>query len=227
MRKYNPEKYIKLVENTNNPLLKQFMEDEKQFVLNINDLQSKTIIDLGAGHGRAINFIKNNFFSYYGIEINEEMYSYLKSNESQYSGVKTINGDITCLRKILEEYEINFDNVLFLLLQNTIGTIEGETQHLLNELRHIMSNNNSELVISFFKSNKLPTLGFEMFCELEEMVGIADKQLCDFSNGIFRSQLGYEAKWWNSIEIKSVLNQIGVKTFSKIDREAYCIYHLK
>ena len=55
---WNPEKYKQLVEQTQNPFLREFEDVEKDYLENkITNSRNKTFIDVGSGHGRALPFI--------------------------------------------------------------------------------------------------------------------------------------------------------------------------
>ena len=55
---WDPEKYKKLVEETQEPFLREFEDVEKDYLENkIENPQDKTFVDVGAGGGRALPFI--------------------------------------------------------------------------------------------------------------------------------------------------------------------------
>jgi len=226
MRNYDPDLYIDLIENSNSQLLINFMEDEKKIISGIKNRSRKNVIDLGAGYGRALSFLKNNYSYYYGIEINESMYNYLNKETQKYKNTQAIHADFSDLNDIITKNKINPNNTVFLLIQNTIGTIEGHHLNILDELKNILCNNSSELIISFFKSTKLSSLGLEMFSGIEAMVGRFDYKSSDLKNGIFKTNTGYEAKWWSNHEINNIIQSFGLNNCKKIYREAYCIFHL-
>ena len=52
---WSPQKYIELVENTNNPLLQEYQKVELEYVTSkIQSPETKTFIDVGAGYGRVL-----------------------------------------------------------------------------------------------------------------------------------------------------------------------------
>lgn len=58
---WSVDKYIKFVENTQNPTLRDYEDKELDYILKISDLSSKTIIDVGAGYGRVLPYITPHF----------------------------------------------------------------------------------------------------------------------------------------------------------------------
>ena len=54
MRKYTAEKYINLVENTDDDILQSYMKAEIDVLSKVKDSKKKTFIDLGAGYGRVL-----------------------------------------------------------------------------------------------------------------------------------------------------------------------------
>ena len=227
MRKYSAEKYIELVEKSYLPLLKELIETEATLINNIDNLNEKSVIDLGAGYGRIIPVIASNYKSYCGIEINKQMFSELEKRCNKIENCTAIHGDMTNLTSYVDAIQIKEENCLFLLLQNTIGTIEGDLTTLLSQIRIVLENIKNSIVISFFKSSKISTSGLELFAAISDMVGQADLKKCDFDNGFFRSNTGYEAKWWSESEIKMIIKKLSAKVISKIESDAFIIYHLK
>jgi len=226
MRNYDPKKYIKLVENSDFPLLRKFMKDELDF-LNRQIEHKNSIIDLGSGYGRIIPYVKEICNEYWGVEINKLMYNELERRALKTSNIKTINGDITNLGEIISTNNVPKDDSLYLLLQNTIGTIEGDRYSLLKELRILLKYKSAELVISFFKSSYLKTIGLEMFKSISDMVGEPDFSKCDFENGLFVSNTDYVAKWWSDEEIFEIIDLLNAKVVSYKEDDEYIIFRLK
>lgn len=54
---WSVEKYISAVENTQNPILKEYEQTEIDYISSIPDLSKKTVIDVGAGYGRVLPHI--------------------------------------------------------------------------------------------------------------------------------------------------------------------------
>lgn len=226
MRNYTPQQYIELVSKSNLPFLQNYMESEINFLTNICKDERKDLIDLGAGYGRILPSIITHVNFYYGIEINDAMFNELKKRTVKYTNSTAIKGDFTELRNILKNRNVKIGNTRFVLLQNTLGVIEGNLSDLLTELKYTLSGY-SELIISIFKSEKLINYGLEMFTSLLSMVGEPDIEYCDFSKGLFRSKTGYEAKWWSEEEIRNIIKYLNVSIVSKVETEIYAIYQLK
>ena len=52
---WSPQKYIELVEHTNNPFLREYQQVELEYVTSkIQSPKTKTFIDVGAGYGRVL-----------------------------------------------------------------------------------------------------------------------------------------------------------------------------
>src|SRR3989344_5736534 len=92
---WDPEKYKKLVEETQNPFLREFEDVEKDYLENkIANSQNKTFIDVGAGHGRALPLItpprSHNVIC---VELDPKMFAGLKEKAKEYPGITLIQGN--------------------------------------------------------------------------------------------------------------------------------------
>lgn len=225
MRNYCPSKYIELVENSEVPMLMRFMNQELEFLKKVVGNKNKAIIDLGAGYGRIIPFI-NDSLSYYGIEINPEMFDVLQKRAKSRKNIFVGNGDITKLTEFINEYQLPKNNVIFTLLQNTVGTIEGDLTSLVYEIKNVLREPSNELIISFFRVGALRKDGINMFKSLSSMVGEPDFSKTNFKSGLFVSNTGYEAKWWSDVEINQFIDNFNPKIVSVVKRNEYFICHL-
>lgn len=197
MRKFTAEQYKALLEDSQDPLIQKFSVYEKEFLKRTPDAYTRTFVDLGAGHGRILPTIAPLARNVVAIEINPDMYhgpNGLKARAQAFGNVTTVQGDMLDLPKLLEGHDVV--NPVFLLLQNTLGTIEGDYKEVLRVVSDEARRRNGELILSLLRSNVLRNLGLSFYAGLGEMVGEMDPQRTEPERGWFRSRTGYESKWW-------------------------------
>jgi len=153
MRKYTAEKYIELVENIDDDILQSHMKAEIKVISKVKDSKNKTFIDLGAGHGRVLPDLAKIARNVISIEINPDMLEELKKRTEMHKNATLIKGDIQELSKLLEKADIK--NPVLLLLQNTLGTIEGDYKKVLSEIKIVAQKYRGEIIISLFRQESL------------------------------------------------------------------------
>ena len=134
---WNPEKYKQLVEQTQNPFLREFEDVEKDYLENkITNSRNKTFIDVGAGHGRALPFIapprSRNVIC---VELDPKMFTGIKEKAKEYSGITLIQGNANNLSDLLRGQEV-FSPVV-MCLQNSLGTWQGDTNEAIAQMRKV------------------------------------------------------------------------------------------
>ncbi|MBU0906870.1 MAG: methyltransferase domain-containing protein [Nanoarchaeota archaeon] len=224
MRDYKFQDYIDLVEKTKDPVLKKFMDDELAVIRGVKDPGNKTFIDLGAGYGRITKELAEIADSLISIEINPGMLPELKRRSEVHENAKVIEGDITNLSEILTREKLV--HPILILIQNSLGTIEGSWKKVISEMKRIAAKNRGSIIISFFKSETLGTWGVsDLFSSVSEMTGEPDLEKIDFEKGLFVSKTGYTAKWWGEDEIREVREFFGGRVVNIIDKDNYVVLH--
>jgi SAM-dependent methyltransferase len=194
MRSYSAEKYKELVADIEDETLQRFMSDEQKFVAGIEDAKSRTFIDLGAGYGRVEPFLSRIAKNVIGIEINPDMYPGLERTAVGLENVATIKGDFSMLHDLLPS---KLERPVFLLLQNTLGTLEATTPtQVLRAVANEARKNNGDLVMGLFRQPGLKRWGLDMYAKIINMVGRVDKDKTDLEAGYFITDKGYISKWW-------------------------------
>lgn len=224
MRKYTAEQYIKLVENIDDDILQSHMKAEIDVISKVKDSKNKTFIDLGAGYGRILPDLAKISRNVISIDINSEMLRELKKRTEIYENASVIEGDIQELSKLLEKADVQ--NPVLLLIQNTLGTIEGNYKKVLSEMRIVAKKYKGEVIISLFRQESLKNWGIRMYSKIQEMVGEPDLLKTDFNKGIFISKTGYEAKWWNSTEIENLKDYFGGEVVNEVLTPHFAIIHI-
>lgn len=163
--------------------------------------------------------------TYYGFELNENMFPELEKRCSGVQNFHAIKEDIT--NKNLFNSYLSQKEPTMLLLQNTLGTIEGKWEDVLSNIKSVLSSRKSGLIISLFHAEQLSGFGRQMFKSLEPMVGEFDSFRSDILNGIFISKTGYIAKWWSASEINDILSYLGGRISSYKKTNYYSIYYLE
>ncbi len=226
MRNFSYKKYIELIEHSKEPIFRKQMIDEYNEISKIKDAKSKTFIDLGAGHGRILPLISKIGKEVISIEINPNMLPELKKRTSKVSNAKIIVGDMTKLSYLLANEKLS--NPVLLLLQNTIGTIEGSAEDLLFEMKKVANDNKGEIIITFFRSEKLLDWGINiLYPGTSSMVGNPDIKKTDLSKGLFESDTGYTSKWRSKEEIDDLKKFFGGQVINEIWTDYYCTLHIK
>ena len=221
MREYTPTKYKNLVEKTHDPILGQYMQAELDFISKIENLGEKTLIDLGAGYGRVIPFLAPKAKKIIAIEINPDMVAALREVGQSFSNTVVIDGDITHLKELLKKTTLQ--NPVLLLLQNTLGTIEGEWEKVIEEIRAVAETNAGGIVLSLFRQESLQSWGAKMYAGIKEMVGELDPNKTDYSQGEFISKTGYKSKWRSRQEIENIKTALGGQLIREIWTDHYWI----
>ena len=225
MRQYTPEKYIRTVENIDDSIVQNYMQVEMDLIRNIKGSKDKTFIDLGAGYGRVLHLLAQIARNVIAIEINPAMLSELRKRARKHRNVKVIKGDMLKLYKLLEKEDVK--NPVLLILQNTLGTIEGDYRKVLNQMKLVAKRYNGEVVISMLKSESLRSWGLKMYSKLKAMVGEVDLEKTDPINGFFVSKTGYASRWWSSDDIKQIKDFFGGNVTKEILTPNFCILEIK
>jgi SAM-dependent methyltransferase len=175
------------------------MEEELGFIARTSGVHGRTIVDLGAGHGRVVGDIARLGRNVVAIEINPDMYRGLAERAEALPTVEAVRGDILDLDQLLERATVV--EPLFLILQNSIGTIEGDHEALLEVVQSQMQQYDGQLVLSLLRQSALAGWGLEMYASLSEMVGEVDLEATDTDRGRFVTTTGYASTWWTDAEI--------------------------
>jgi SAM-dependent methyltransferase len=204
MRDYTAEKYKELVEEIDDEKLQAYMQAEQEFIAATPNAKQKTFVDLGAGHGRVEPVLSSVAGNVVAIEINPDMFRGLQANAAALPNVEAVQGDILELPKLLSERQVV--NPVFLILQNSLGTIEGDYREVLRAVSDQAKERQGEFILSFLRQQALKGWGEQMYGKLEDMVGKVDEEATDFEAGEFRTNTGYTSKWWRDSDIIEVLN---------------------
>lgn len=225
MRNYTAEKYIKLVKNISDPILQIHMSSEEDVIRNVRSPKQKTFIDLGAGYGRVLPLLASIARNVFAIEINESMLLELRRRCTEYKNTKIIKGDIQKLSQVLKGEDLI--NPVLLLLQNTLGTIEGNWRKVLKEMRQFARGNKGEIIISFFRQEALNSWGIRLYNSISGMTGAPDLSKTNFEKGLFVSRAGYTSKWRSKREIEDLKDFLGGNVVNEVWTENFVVLHLQ
>ena len=109
---------------TKNKYLQNWFREEEIFLSNfLKDKNIETVLDVGCGTGRIIDFLLSNFKfkKIVGIEKNPDLVKYLKEKYSNYNNVEIGWTNILFPEKSYYKLDDKFD--LVLCMGNTLGTI--------------------------------------------------------------------------------------------------------
>ena len=225
VNKYNPEQYLRLVEQLHDAVLEQYMKDEVLFINNALQRNNYDVIDLGAGYGRIISRIIKRAKSVTAIELNEDMFSSLVICQKNVDNVSCLKNDITKLSEYLDISK--FNNTLFLLCQNTLGVIEGDYEEMLKEIKELAKTSNVEIIFSVFNKEVLKNYGLSLYEKLREMVGDVDLEKTNYEAGEFVSETGYNTKWWSKSEIYEFKDILNATLIDELTAKEYSLYHFQ
>ncbi len=218
---YTAERYRALVEKTKNRMLRRYMRAEARFLAKAGG-KGKVFIDLGAGYGRLEKLLSRNAKQVIAIDINEDELSELRNRAARLGNVLVIKGDVTKLSAALKEIP---DDAIFLIAQNTLGTIKGGHMKVLRELKKV-SKGQHGIILSLFRQPALEEQGIGMYTSLKTMVGKPDFSKTDFKKGVFVTKNGYKSKWWTDKEIKQIKAYFGGCVVSEVIDPAFWIVYL-
>ena len=216
---WTPEKYIKLVEKTKDPILQEYMKTEIDYIIrNVQNAASKTFIDVGAGYGRVIPQLSKLARNIIAVEIDKKMVGELKKRVKKLSNVTVVEGDVNQLTRLLKGCSDIIKKPVLLSLQNTLGTAIGDPYKIVSEMKKVAIMKNGEIVLSLFCQESLKSWGIKMYAGIQSMVGKIDSQKTDFYRGIFMSKTGYKSKWWTAKERDDFKKKLNgkISTLSKI-----------
>ncbi|MCH8741555.1 methyltransferase domain-containing protein [Patescibacteria group bacterium] len=224
MRKYTSEKYIELVEKIDDPVFQSWQRAEMDVIGKVKDSKNKTFIDLGAGYGRVLPDLVKIARNVISIDINPDMIAELERRTKMYKNATAIGGDIQGLSKLLEKGDVK--NPVLLIIQNTLGTIEGDYKKVLSETKSVAEKYQGEVIISILRQEVLKDYGMRFYTAIQEMTGEPDLENIDFERGIFRSKTGYQSKWWTSDEIEEIKSYFGGKVVNEFLTPHFAIIHI-
>lgn len=225
MRNYSANDYKVLVENINMPKFKSYIDKEIEYISNqISKSKDRTFIELGAGYGRIVPFIVGNIKNYIGVEINHEMFEGLDDYCQMYTNVESIYGNMIHLNDLFKGRSLN--NVVVLLLQNTLGVVEGDLGKVKKALKKFFKYRNGDLIVSVLKSERLSDFGLEFYDNIKEISGNYDASKSDLENGVFITDSGYQSKWWKKEEVESFSKEIGGKIEDVYEGKEFYIFRI-
>lgn len=225
MHEWNPQKYIKLVENTRDPVLRNYIDAELDICTKIKNPTDKTFIDVGAGYGRVVPLLSRIGKQVMAVEIDRNMLTELKQRAKKSSNVLVVEGNAENLSSLLERMELK--KPVLLALQNILGTPIGNPFRILSEMIKVARDNNGEILISLFIQEGLQDHGMPMYSKIKELVGEPDLDNTDFTKGIFVSQTGYRSHWWRPEERSKVAKLVGGTKITELTTDYFYLLHSK
>ena len=146
---WSPQKYIELVEHTNNPFLQEYQKVELEYVTSkIQFPKTKTFIDVGAGYGRVLPQIARIAGGVVAVGIDREMLGELGKRAERFDSVEVVEGDGNLLSKLLSGKDCK--NPVILSLNHSLGSWVGDYHQALSEMKKVAQAGKGEMVISIF-----------------------------------------------------------------------------
>lgn len=224
MRPYTTQDYIRLVESISDEGLQEYMQAEKDFVANIPDASRRTLVDLGAGYGRVLDVMARSARNAIGVELNPDMLAELQRRAAQYPNVSAVGGYMQELPELLDREDVV--SPVLLSLQNTLGTIEGDYEGVLNAMRSVAKEHGGAVVLSLFRQGGLRDWGVSMYEKISDMVGTPDLERIDFDAGLFVTTTGYTSTWWRDSDIEDLIDFFGGNVAREVWESGYALLQL-
>lgn len=224
--KYNwsVEKYIRAVENTSNPLIKEYEQAEIDYISSIPDLSRKTVIDVGAGYGRVLPHIAPpRTRNVIAVEINDSMFSELQKRAALYPNTTAVKGNANDLSNILEGTDIV--SPVIVCLQNSIGTWEGDYRKALSEMGKVAKKNKGGVIISAWPGEKFKEYASKIYSTID-FVGEPDLEKTDHTSGLYVSKSGYITHWWSPEQREEMVRIIGGRKINEVLGPTFFILHV-
>ncbi|MCK9578148.1 rRNA adenine N-6-methyltransferase family protein [bacterium] len=211
---WKTDEYIRLVENTNNPFLRDFIDKELDYLCSIDNLSEKAIVDVGSGYGRVVPILAPKAKSFYAVELDKNMLRELKKTVKDYKNCLVIECDAQELQSSLKLVEI--EKPIVMSLQNSLGTPYGDPYKIIDEVANFAKEKHGEVIISLFTQESLKDEGVSIYASLEGLVGKIDLEKTNFEKGDFITRTGYKSHWFSCGEREEIKNLIGGKTINEI-----------
>jgi SAM-dependent methyltransferase len=205
---YSAANYIEGVEKTKFNELRKYVSNEMAFVKEIAFPETKTFVDLGAGYGRMLPHISPIAKNVISVELNGEMFAELQARSRKHPNCKAILGDLRDIGTILSNEQVS--SPVFLLLQNSIGTLANIKPHeLLEDIKAVAEKYQGEFILSLFRSAALKNIGIPMYKTITDIIGEPDMKKTNFGKGTFVSRTGYVSRWWSEDEVLEMKELLG------------------
>jgi SAM-dependent methyltransferase len=222
---WQPDKYIKLVEKSSDPILQDYMKTELGYITTkIEKPEEKTFIEVGAGYGRVIPPLSEIAKQVIAVELDKKMLAELKRREKQYPNVLFIEGDAQNLLELLKD--LNIQKPVVLSIQNILGTPIGNPFEILPQMIKV-AQDNGEIFISLFIQEGLKDYGIPMYSKISGLVGKSDLEKTDFQKGTFISKTGYRSHWWTAEERAEIAKIIGGTKIAEITTKYFYLLHCR
>ena len=220
------DKYIDLVEKSDNSFLQEYMKAELDYIINkIANPEEKIFIDVGAGYGRVLPQLSEIAKQVLAVELDKQMLSELRKRASRYQNISVVECDAQELSNNLKDF--NLDKAVVLCFQNSLGTPYGDAYKIISEMAEIAKNNKGELFISLFNQEALKDYGISIYSGAAGLTGEPDLEKTDFLNGNFISKTGYKSHWWTPKERSEMVESVGGSLVAEVKGRCFYIFHVK
>ncbi len=223
---WSAENYKKNVEETRNKGLREYIEKEIEFITTgIENPETKTFIDVGAGYGRVLPHLANQARQVINVELDDRLFDELNRRCENYPNSIAVKGNANRLSEVLEGHDIT--NPVLFSLQNTLGPWEGNRYQAIDEMRRVAESRNGEIIMSIFSREGLKDWGVSMYRNVANMIGEPDLENSDLDNGIYRTKTGYESHWFSKEEREAIKERLGGNVVGEVETPHFHIFHIK
>ncbi|HEX5796983.1 MAG TPA: hypothetical protein VFX86_01185 [Candidatus Saccharimonadales bacterium] len=198
------ERYIAEVENGTDNGLQDYQQRELEFVLATPDLSERTVIDVGAGYGRVLPKIAPHAQKYIAVERDENELVELRRRAADQNNSMVIEGSGNYLAELVPAHK-----ALLISLQNTLGPWVGNREEAIAQLAEVSQIGKGDVIVSLFCAEALTEWGLPMYASTSGLLGNYDADASDIGKGIFRTDMGYESRWFFETEREDIKSQLG------------------
>ena len=220
MRNYTPEQYKRV-----GSYLSEYISFENNFLSRIKLIRQATIVDLGSGYGRVIPLLASIGKKVIAVDVNTAMLKELVSISNSFGNVDVVETNFVNVHTFGISKDVP---VVFVLLQNTLGTLECDELEFFNNLKSFAfsRDESTSIIISVFRQQALEIWGEKLYSYLVGMVGEIDRQASDIKNGLFVSCTGYTSQWRSDREIQNMKEYLGGTVVDEVYYDNYYILHI-
>lgn len=220
---WNTESYIKEVEHGSDTVLLQYQKEELAFIRDsITSPQQKTLIDIGAGYGRVVPHLAPVSKRFIAVEQDAPLLEELARRIAKYENAEMVVGSGDDLVSLINHPP----NPVLLSLQNTLGPWHGDRDIALSQIRTVLEETRGEAIISLFCREALRDWGLPMYKTVTGLLGAYDPVRSDIDNGCFRSDTGYESRWFSLGEREDLISGLGGRLKHELRRHQYHVFHI-
>ena len=184
-------------------------------------------MDAGAGYGRILPGIASRAKNVVSVEMDENMFGLLEKHARAYYNVTPVQGDYTKLDNILDglKGQANVERPVIVSLQNSLGTTIGNMWKAVAEFRKTAEQRKGDIVLLVWNAENLNKCGFELYNQLENMVGQRDDANTHLESGLYVTKTGFLSQWSTPEMRERLKRELSGQLLGEIKTEPFTLMH--